>query len=539
MSSRHQGFGPRWTAPALGAATALAFLALTTLRLGAQGLYADEVHQVDAAFFWTGKHPALAVSLKLGQMPVLNMPYSGAMKSTVYGLWMRVAHASFSVISWRLLGLAFAAAGAGWLVAAAARCWGVWAALLLASLLLTDPGLLVMSRHDWGPVALSFLFRAIFIAAWLRAETCEEPRPWQTFWMGLSLQLAIFEKLSAIVLVVPLALAFATSVRLRKREQVFGLVRGLLAGAVPLAIVNIASLIDSGRLISLASAESIPLTLSSARALLIAYVSQAAGDGPLSFVLGLAPSERMRAVSTLGVCISMGALMLAGAWSRRRLARLAAVLALSWLAIGLGLCLLPKATWVHHWVIGTPFQYVAMAAGAAAWLTPLEPAAKRVERALTFGVRLALGAGAALVLAAGVSITIKVEQAFAEGRSSERFSPELSAAAEAAAAEGPETIFVAANWGIALQIDSFANGRDKFVYERVWNDGGVAKLEKLFRAGVRRLYIVARVPEAGALAPEEARLFDDAAALPGWKEKPLPERFAGLRRVKLAMFERL
>jgi hypothetical protein len=541
-TSRASGAGAtlRWRAPALGIAAVLVFLALTTRRLGAQGLYADEVHQVDAAFFWTGKHPVLAVSFNLGRMPVLNMPYSGAMKSAVYGLWMKLTHASFSVISWRLLGIFFAAAGVGWLVAAAARSLGVGAALLLASSLVADPGLLVMSRHDWGPVALSFMFRAVLIAAWLRAETSEVPRPLHAFSMGLATQLAIFEKLSSIVLVVPLVLAFVTSARLRERKQVLAAVRGFLIGALPLAIINTASLLRYHRLVSLDAVESPPLTLASARWLLSSYVTQAAGEGPLDFVLGLAPLPHVRAASTLGLCIAMGALMIAGAWPGRRLARLAAVLALSWLAVGLGLCLLPKVTWAHHWILGTPFQYAALATGVAAWLAPPGPAATRGERFLTAGTRLALGIGAALLLASSVSATVEVEHALADGRYAERFSPELTAAAEAAAAEGPQTIFVAANWGIALQINSMANGRDGFVAERNWRDGGVAVLEKLLRApGLRRLYVVARVPENGPLAPEEERVFTDAAALPGWKQAPVPVKFAGLHRLRFARYERL
>ena len=64
-------------------------------------------------------------------IPLLNMTYSGALKSTLFGR----------------------------------RKLPVRAHLLLGALILEDMSLLVLCRPDWGPVALGFLLRALFVSA--------------------------------------------------------------------------------------------------------------------------------------------------------------------------------------------------------------------------------------------------------------------------------------------------------------------------------------------------------------------------------------
>src|SRR5262245_34561107 len=115
----------------LGAIVTLAFIVLTSLKLDSQGMYYDEIHQAPAAFFYIGKHP-ISFSYPVLGVPVLNMPYSGAIKSTIYGLYLHYVNPHFTVFSWRLLGILFVAAG----LIAFYQTGGVW---------LSIPGMLVFA----------------------------------------------------------------------------------------------------------------------------------------------------------------------------------------------------------------------------------------------------------------------------------------------------------------------------------------------------------------------------------------------------------
>src|SRR6266498_1424935 len=110
--------GPRFlrrvtSAPtlALVVAAVTIFTTLTTYRLERTGLYYDELHQTVGAFSWVGRPTEMFSILPIASRPVFNMPYSGAIKTTVYGLFLRISGQPFSILSWRLLGILFSAAG--------------------------------------------------------------------------------------------------------------------------------------------------------------------------------------------------------------------------------------------------------------------------------------------------------------------------------------------------------------------------------------------------------------------------------------------
>src|SRR5438270_878310 len=121
----------------IGILAAALFSGVAAFNLHAQGLYYDEVHQAVAAFDFQGNHPILFNTLEIGTVLVLNMSYSGAIKSNIYSLYL-VLGQPFSVESWRLLGIAFVALGLIVFCAVAGRWWPRRALLLFLLLLGTD-----------------------------------------------------------------------------------------------------------------------------------------------------------------------------------------------------------------------------------------------------------------------------------------------------------------------------------------------------------------------------------------------------------------
>src|SRR5207247_468537 len=94
----------------LGLAAAVALTALSVIHLEAQGAYYDELHQAPAAFNYLGKHPPM-FSFSFRGIPVLNMTYSGAIKSNIYGFYLKFISGHFTILSWRLFGIVFLAVG--------------------------------------------------------------------------------------------------------------------------------------------------------------------------------------------------------------------------------------------------------------------------------------------------------------------------------------------------------------------------------------------------------------------------------------------
>src|SRR5262249_19330240 len=159
------------------------FICLSTVRIDAQGLYYDELHQATSAFAYLGSPdrffasvtvgdliPPLLTLSRLGSIPLFNMSYSGAIKSTVYGLYLRFVTPQFGVISWRLTGILTVALGLMAFVLLARRSVSTAALTVIVALLITDITVIFCTRHDWGPVALALMLRLILIGVWLRGE---------------------------------------------------------------------------------------------------------------------------------------------------------------------------------------------------------------------------------------------------------------------------------------------------------------------------------------------------------------------------------
>ncbi len=226
---------------ASGLVAGAVFLLLAAPLLEGQGPYADELHQAGAAFLLLGAPAAPVVALAWHRLPLLNMPYSGAVKSNLFGLWLKLSGRPFSLAAWRLLGILVVAAGLGAFVALAAEALGAAGTGTFVLLVVLDASVLLTTRHDWGPTALALALRLLWLALLVREEEAEDSSPRRLFWLGFLPAFSVFEKLSNVVLLGPLALfLFLSRKRLGvARLQPLGV--GLAIGLLPLGLVNLLS----------------------------------------------------------------------------------------------------------------------------------------------------------------------------------------------------------------------------------------------------------------------------------------------------------
>lgn len=513
---RNKGIG---SALAIGAVAAGTFAAAASLRLGAQGLQYDELHQAVGAFAWCGRAVPFFVADTVFGLPVLNMSYSGALKTAVYGLYLRVTGLPFTPESWRALGIAFVALG---LVALCLLGWRSSRRMLavLVALLISDADILLQARHDWGPVALGLLLRLLFVGVWLHASALEAPARWHVFALGLLVGVASFEKLSSVVLVIPLVILVLSDARLRDRRSLGWCAGGLLLGVSPVVALNVASWNAGGFLISLRDATGFALP-SAHLDKVWGYLSLAAGRDAARVSLGTTVPRACELIE--GLCLGAAAILCAawgagmragGRWPRRFVA--------CWLGVGLGLACLPsEEVWFHHWIVGTPFQY-----GAIAWCAAGFGAASTAgrARALQGVLKVVLG----ILLVNRLVVMAGVVGWLAEGRAARGFDPELNRLGAFAARQDDDVTFIAATWGVGTQIYCFSNGREGVVAEPFWSYAGPRDLEQAAE-GRRAFYVVATVPLSDVSPESSMRIMMDAGALAGWTVAPVEPEVASLR----------
>ena len=353
MTPVHKGGHSRSLAALVALAASVTLLAVAGQRIAEQGLYYDELPQATASFAYRGQLAPMFNVAQIFGLPALNMHYSGAIKTAMYGGYLRLTGAPFSVLTWRWLGLLLAAAGLAAFCLIASRGVPVVTTALLALLVVTDGNVLLSVRHDLGPVALSLAMRLVLLGLMLRRGAAG-PGSREAAGIGVLLGLITFEKLSGAVLVVPVAafVLLCGSGSTVARMRAFAV--GLFVGALPLVWLNAQSLLEGSGLVSLGNVPAkVPVPNFALR-----YLRLGAGGFLQDFILGRPPAWTPifegYALAAALAATAWAAILTSKSLEHRRAARLVLALMGIWLVIGLEMPLLPSTTLVHHWILGTP-----------------------------------------------------------------------------------------------------------------------------------------------------------------------------------------
>lgn len=526
------------TALCIGAVAAGLFAALSCPNLSAQGLYHDELHQATASFAYIGNKPTMLCSLDICGIPVLNMSYSGAIKTGIYGIYLRYFGSDFSTMSWRLLGILFVSTGIFLFIIIVCRRLHPFGILLLLILFLTDITVILSSRHDYGPVALSMLFRLLLIATWIHGEMKDPVPIINTFILGALAGIAIFEKLSSIILILPLVLILIFGSDRRSFRHCLACVVGLIIGGIPLIIANIYSFGKYSTLISLKDIKH-QAPFFHFYDYLFHYLSLGQGSILKSVVLGsgeiLPPSEGIFSYMEfifLGGVILLVVISNICYWKHSKLFRMSGTMILSYFSIGIGLYLFPNATSVHHWIIGTPFHYTSI---CLSLIGLYGISGDDISYVLPF--RILFSFIMILFVLSRLLGVVSVEKSFYCGKASLRWDPSLTKMGEFASNRANEAVFVAADWGVATQIVCFSNGKPGLVYELFWNYRGPEDIKYVIeQTGKKILYIVFLRPNSGVCPESTKHILRDMGLMSGWKKVPVEKDIANLKAVGVRKF---
>src|SRR5262245_3171098 len=508
----------------MGLAVAVVLIALTSVHLDYQGVYYDELHQAPASFRYLGKNPQM-FTIVFNDILLLNTSYGGAIKSHVYGLYLRLIRPHFTVYSWRLLGILFVAAGilGFYWIAGPYIQWTT--GLLFAGLLLTDTTVLLSTRFDWGPTALALGLRLLLLGTWLSMEFGEAAIR-KHFFAGLIVGVAIFEKLVAVALLGPLLLTLPAGRKLGGKAVLATMGGGLL-GVLPLVYANYGSHRHGGGFISLALVEPRRLQLGGVMSYVYQNLALGHGEGAGFHVLGpySMPFWPRGEAVLMFITLAVIAVLAIQRRHSNRSVSFAGKMTAAYALAGVLLLLVPHATYEPHWIQATPFQYAAIALAVTAF--------SRRSRA-----RLALiGIVGALLLIRIPNVTT-VERTLAEGKATIGYDPVFTRLAEIAARKSTDAAFIAQDWGTATQIYCMGDGSDDFVYEPYWsNDVKRVTLAIMQTTKKKTLYFVSSI--MGSQFADAARSAIVAASqAPDWIEVPVEKELTNLRYIQVRKFVR-
>ena len=517
----------RFQTYAIAAVAAAALVLLTAVHLDSQGAYYDELHQAPAAFHYIGSHPVMFTWPHHG-IPLLNMTYSAAIKSTIYGAYLRFVDPLFSITSWRLLGIAFVAAGLFCFFMIAGASLRFQSAVLFGLLLLSDISVLVTTRHDWGPTALALALRLVFIGLWLSLAldaTTDKSQRWKFALVGLVVGLSILEKLSSIVLIAPLGILLLTK-RTRDKKGWRWAIAGLMLGTLPLVIGNIATYGKGHGFISLSEATTDKGDLGTF-AYIYDYLSIGQGQLPRALVFGDVPNAWFgwsEAAALTALLIIICAAAMRGRESSSSL-RLAGAFVATYAALAIAFPLIPHPTFVHHWIVATPFQYAAIALAL--------PALKDNKNTRRLFVAIAV-----FLIVMRIPNLITVEQSFASGKASDRYDGAYNKLMRLAATRSKDALFISSDWGSATQIYCGSNGQDDFVYEPFWNADSAQTVRDITSQTHKRVLYVVTTGIGAQFAASSAATIDALTQSRTWQSSPVEPEFANTGPIQIRKFVR-
>ena len=142
---------------------------------------------------------------RLGSVPLLIMPYLGALKAWIYApvFWLF----GVSALTIRLPAILIAAMTLLiFFQLMQAQLGAVWA-IITTWLMAVDPANLFPSRLDWGPTVLMHFFQAAMLALWFNYR--DKPKLWKLLLICICAGLGFFDKFNFIWLIVAFILGIA------------------------------------------------------------------------------------------------------------------------------------------------------------------------------------------------------------------------------------------------------------------------------------------------------------------------------------------
>jgi hypothetical protein len=340
------------------------------------------------------------------------------------------------------------------------RVSGPRAALSAALLTATDPTFVMLSRVDFGPVALAFTLRVgilLSLVHWWKSGGSVVPFVTAAALLGLG----VYDKTNFLWFVLALGavgLPFWAISRKRPRLGGMSLAAALVAGlaaSAPLWIYNLRHDWITFRMITLPGESfsfakllhDVPLRNAALRDMLT-------GVAPGLLMFSQAPTSYLGIGSTALLplsAVALGALLITSLWARRpELALIPALTA----AMLVQIYLTPRPVWVHHWIGVYPLPHLAI--GCAVGL-----AFRHAETHLAW--RAAARWLAVLAVATTLCLNVMIAEAYhrlmtatgGTGRWSDAIY-ELAEALKARYAERPIQIM---DWGLGNQLSVLSAGQ--------------------------------------------------------------------------------
>jgi hypothetical protein len=421
-----------------------AFVGVAVFRAWQPGLYYDELAFVNAA---RGGPSDIFIESRLLGVPVLLMPYLGALKSLIYFPIFQLFGVTEVSVRFPTVALTVLTLLLFWLTLRrlTGPAWGLVGLLLMG----LDPALVYHVRYDWGPVCLMLLLEAVLL--WSTLQWLRTGRRRFAAVALVAIVLGTYDKLNFLWISNALAVAVAVVYRAQLRERWRADRRAVVACGAALAVFSVG--VVAFRVVPFGMGdEPFPATLTALgeRIASLAGVMDTALGGiavfEFIFEVPMEPRVPIEAVAAAALAL---VLLLWPRWPDHLgpLARFAALCAAMWMLVFVQLVLTPAAGGSHHFMTLWAFPWLGLAS-ALALLTRWPRRTRGRQAARAVGATL-VGALVLVQLRVHHGYAVALEQPY---RGKAAWSPSIDALARAVPRLAPDTEIHCMDWGLCTQI---------------------------------------------------------------------------------------
>jgi len=462
--------------PAIGLAFVL-YLALAVPYPNSPGVYYDEAWQAPVGVFLSqpsvrASHAsAWAITLGGHVFPLMSGDYIGALKGYLLGAAFYLF--GCSVPAMRLTTVAVGLVGLLFTAGFARRAFGPVAAVVTTVLIATDPSLIMLGRHDWGPQIMAFALRmsSLYCAArWWR-----DHRRGYLLCSAVLLGVGVWDKASFLWFVIASVVAgvwvWLTS---DERPQVTvkdaaSAIGAFLLGGAPFWIFNLTHDWVTFRLISVPGAPaSLGNLIERAPARTRYLLSLLRGRAVDEWMFGRVLAPVWGISTTVLIPLSILAfVVIVIACVRRRSATLLAVPVLL-VSFAAQIYATPRPVWVHHWIGLYPLPHLMiglMGSLVLAWWS-----GRRMRRYVFRGVVAGL---VVLGVISNVAVMRGYQRLMAAKRSSVAWSDAIYPLAKNLMTKYAGRTIEIMDWGAFNQLDLLSSGRLRLA-EPFWSEANDA-----------------------------------------------------------------
>ena len=317
-------------------------------------------------------------------------------------------------------------------------------------------------RFDYSVNVFPFFLRLVYLSLLIGNYYQKSISYKNFFFSGFILGIAVYDKFSSVILIIPGIILCLNFLRLKKIElkHIFLNIAGFAAGSFPLIIINLIYFIKDTKFFTGVIRNDSFYTFSDFVHWFAVYPGLGAGNYFLEYMLGEKSPNFYYFNELFFISLFTVVILFLNSFviPRKKIFNLSTIFFLCWIMTFFVLYLSPQKAYERNYLLGTPFQYLAII-----FIFPLLKTVVKINFRNLLKLFLIILFSFWFIVR-GINL-FRVASFLTEGKYSNSWDPSFTKIGLYARNKSEDSLFVSLNWGTGIQIFLLNNGSEDNIFE--------------------------------------------------------------------------